>query len=380
MELTDVRASFEVKEPQEMLEPGKIAIYHNYLFVVDHGEGIHLIDNSNPRSPMPLKFIKLAACHDLSIKDDKVYANNGPDLAVIDISNLNDIRRVSTLQNVMNDEFNTADGYIVKYEEQEVIEVIENVNCNDGFGGIGIQEDAVATTNSSNGGSGGSGSGGVGTVGSMSRFIIVNDYLYIVDDEDLISIEIKDAPQRRSTSSLGRNGIETIFATEKELYIGSTTGMFIYDHKSSPAQPQFLGSIQHMRSCDPVVVKDNIAYLTLRSGNRCGGFQNVLQLIDVSDPTRPTMITEYGMAGPYGLGIDDSMNLFICDGIAGVKIFDAKDNFNIASNQLSTINGFTAYDVILRNRLAIIGSKEAVFQYDYTDPMNPEFLSQLFAK
>ena len=54
------------------------------------------------------------------------------------------------------------------------------------------------------------------------------------------------------------------------LFIGSQTGMFIYN-LSNPDNPVQDGQFNHVRSCDPVIADEKYAYVTLRSGScqRC---------------------------------------------------------------------------------------------------------------
>ena len=57
-------------------------------------------------------------------------------------------------------------------------------------------------------------------------------------------------------------GIETIFAKDNYLFLGSRTGVYIYSI-SDPSHPQQLSIFQHLYSCDPVVVSGHYAYSTL---------------------------------------------------------------------------------------------------------------------
>ena len=74
----------------------------------------------------------------------------------------------------------------------------------------------------------------------------------------------------------------------------------------------------------------------------------------------------YNMVGPYGLGIDDNV-LFVCDGTAGLKVYNAADPYLISENLIATFKDINAYDVIpLGNSLLMIG-KDGFYQYDYTN-------------
>jgi hypothetical protein len=76
---------------------------------------------------------------------------------------------------------------------------------------------------------------GTGIGGSMSRFTIVGDYLYVVDNTnlDVFSLVNPTQPAEASTVNIGW-GIETIFPYGDKLFIGSSSGM-CFQSSSMPA-------------------------------------------------------------------------------------------------------------------------------------------------
>src|SRR5678816_1354029 len=113
-----------------------------------------------------------------------------------------------------------------------------------------------------------------GIAGSMARFSIVNNYLYAVNISSIKVLDISaiNDPQLRNTVPVGWN-IETIYPFKNKLFLGSSTGMFIFDI-SNPLAPVREGSVAHFRACDPVVADNTYAFVTL------------LSLIHISEPTR----------------------------------------------------------------------------------------------
>jgi hypothetical protein len=144
------------------------------------------------------------------------------------------------------------------------------------------------------------------------------------------------------------------------------TGMYIFDN-SDPSNPVQLSEFTHATSCDPVVATDTRAYVTLRAGTVCGGGSNELNIIDIVDLTEPSLIKSYGMWGPYGLGIDGT-TLFVCDGEAGLKVYDATDDLNLVP--LSWFQDLETYDVIPIDGTAIVVGPGGLSLYDYTDPLD----------
>jgi len=125
-----------------------------------------------------------------------------------------------------------------------------------------------------------------------------------------------------------------------------------------------------------VVVKDNLAYVTLRAGNRCGNWQNVMEVIDLKVITSPVLMKSYSMVEPYGLGIDNK-TLFVCDGKAGLKIYDASDPLRIDLNILKQYPNLKALDIIPFGNVLIMIAEDGIYQYNYSDLLNIKQLSKI---
>lgn len=199
----------------------------------------------------------------------------------------------------------------------------------------------------------------------MARFALYDNFLYTVGQNDMQLFDIQNAakPVAKNRINMG-GGIETIFPYKDKLFIGSQTGMFIYDN-ANPANPVRLSVFQHARVCDPVVVNGDIAYVTLRNGSTCGGFTNQLDVIDISNLSSPRLLKSYPMQNPHGLGVDFP-NLFICEGKFGLKSFDASSALDI--KLLAQLTGQDAYDVIPLNKTLLMVGQDGLYQFDYTNP------------
>jgi hypothetical protein len=217
---------------------------------------------------------------------------------------------------------------------------------------------------------------GIGVGGSMARFTLYDQYLYAVDVSTLRLFDVSQSsvPRLEKELYIGWN-IETIFPFEEKLFIGSQTGMIIYS-LSNPSEPEYIGEFWHATSCDPVVVQGNYAYVTLRAGNLCGNSTSQLDVIDISNLNNPKLLKEYPMTEPYGLGIDDSV-LFVCDGSAGLKIYNASDPMKISSNMLAEYPDINAFDVIPLGDVLLMIGIDGLYQYDYADLENITELSHI---
>ena len=222
------------------------------------------------------------------------------------------------------------------------------------IGLLAISCEGSFADNSSNAASGGKG-------GSLARFAITGDNLYAVTLAELKHFDITDPEQPDFSSNINLNfGVETIFPMENHLFIGTRTGMLIYDI-STPTAPKYLSSYSHVYSCDPVVVQGNYAYVTLNSENTfCGRNNNRLDIIDISNLSEPVNVAEYGMESPKGLGVDNDL-LFLCDD--GLKLYDISNKENITLLQQLSIK---ATDVIPNDSILIVTGSEGIYQYDYS--------------
>jgi hypothetical protein len=139
-----------------------------------------------------------------------------------------------------------------------------------------------------------------------------------------------------------------------------------------------MSRFDHGRACDPVVVEKDIAYITVRTGNSCGGNLNQLQIVNVSNLKSPQLISVFNMTNPRGLGVWDN-TLYLCDD--GFKIFDVTDKNKVDQNLKTQIKGFDTFDVIPygyndKKYVMIIGA-DGLYQFDVTDAKNPKELSKI---
>jgi hypothetical protein len=214
-------------------------------------------------------------------------------------------------------------------------------------------------------------SGNTGTGGSLAKFTIAGNYLYIVSNANLNVFDItKSTPVLQPTVWL--NGYaETIFPYNDKLFIGSTTGMFIYS-LSNPKVPVLLGEARHVRSCDPVVANDSIAFVTLRGTSACGPAKDGLYIHNIKNILNPVLIKTVEMPTPHGLGLKDSL-LYICQQENGLSIYNIQ---NPAKPVLrTTIEDDYYNDVIVYDDLLICYVQSGLKLYSITKPANPRLLS-----
>ena len=158
-------------------------------------------------------------------------------------------------------------------------------------------------------------------------------------------------------------------------------GVFILDYKTNPAVPSILSTVQHIRSCDPVVVQEDVAFSTLSNGAPCGGGINELMVLDVKNAAKPTIIAEYFMeTTPLGLGVLGN-NLFVCQGENGFAWYKTDNLKEIINNKVSEDVNIHARDIIIIENNLIVTGQNGVVQYSY-DTANGSMtrVSTLFGK
>jgi hypothetical protein len=386
MSYSDLRKSVTEETNAALINPGKIYFKDNFIFIIEELKGIHIYDNNDPSAPVNKAFIKVPGVVDMVISGNILYADSFVDLVVLDVQDVANVREVGRVKDILpytvpptgNDfpkgHVDKEKGLVVDWEVKTIKErVYDNPDIYPVFKtNIATLDNFSYMTLSS----GGVSSGGVGIGGSMARFGLKDKTLYLLDGNtlEILDISSKTAPARLFTVNPG-NGIETMFLTGKNMFLGTTTGMIIYDI-TNPQTPVRKSTYSHMRSCDPVVVDDTLAYITLRSGSTCGGNVNCLDVINIKNIALPTLVRSYPLTNPYGLGKDGNL-LFVCDGSAGLKVYDASDAKNISGNLIYTYPNIKAFDVIPIGDILVLISDEGLFQYNYANLQNISLMSTI---
>jgi hypothetical protein len=211
-----------------------------------------------------------------------------------------------------------------------------------------------------------------GKAGSLAKYAVVGDYLYTVNSGVMDILDISDASKPKKVSKVQLPwDVETLFSYKNYLYIGAENGVYIYDN-SNPIFPTSIAQFSHVQSCDPVVVSDDIAYVTLNTGSSCWNNRNNanrLEILDVQDPKEPKLIKTLDMWAPTGLAVDGD-KLFICDGESGLKSFEinktkTSQGIEISLDLKASDAELDCYDVIAHNNTLIVSNHDDIRQFDY---------------
>lgn len=91
--------NFQQIGPQAIQNSGKSLLYNQYLFLSEKNKGIHVIDISDTLNPKKISFLQIIGNKDMSAQNNRLYVDNGPDLCVLDISDINQIKIVTRIKN-----------------------------------------------------------------------------------------------------------------------------------------------------------------------------------------------------------------------------------------------------------------------------------------
>lgn len=364
---------------RELRNPGQLYLYGSYLLINEIREGIHVIDNSDPSAPQRLGFIAIPGNVDLAIRNNVLYADSYTDLLSVDIASVGQPVLLERKEDVFPlNGSDSQNGVLAYYRETGIT---QEFDCSVSGSGTwftdnrGLWAENTTFADLTNASGNGSAPSGTGVGGSMARFTIASDYLYCIDLMNLHTYGFQPDGRLQDHGDLQLPwGIETVYPFKDQLFVGANNGLHIVDI-SSPASPRYLSTFSHATACDPVVVQGNTAYVTLRSGTRCQGFNNQLDLVDVSDLQQPSLVKTYPMTNPHGLAVQGDY-LYLCEGNSGLKVFKVNDPLRIDQNMVSHVKGFHSWDVIaLPSSLVMVIGKDGFRQYDMQNPQAPALLS-----
>ncbi|MCC6458897.1 MAG: hypothetical protein IT260_00400 [Saprospiraceae bacterium] len=376
----ECRAGFTAESPRALKAPGKIYSIGQYMLITELKAGIHVIDNSNPANPVPVAFWNIPGNVDMAVRDHYLYADQYIDLLTIDITDIQNPTLTCRAENVFQLFGQDPNrGYIVDYLRTEIT---EDLDCTDDRWDSpwflrGEQIFLSATFDAqSNSGPIRKNAGlptSTGISGSYSRFGQYKDYLYCIDNTTLHPFLVSDpsCPSAITSIPIGWN-IETIFPWKDRLFIGSQSGLIVYN-ATNPEQPVYEASFIHATGCDPVVCDEDYAYVTIHAGTTCNGTFNQLDVINIKNLPATSLEQSYPMTNPQGLSVAGKY-LYLCDD--GLKVFDKTKPE--ALKLVTHLRDMETYDalVIDDTHLMVVGA-DGFYQYDVSDPANPKRISHI---
>jgi len=241
--------------------------------------------------------------------------------------------------------------------------------------GCGAESGAGGSSGGGNSGSGGNGGESTSQSGSTAAMLNYQDALYILDFNRLDIFDISSTEDAVLVNSIKMTQSETLFVYKDNLYIGGQIGDVVYDI-SDPFNPVRLSSIAHVRGgCDPIIVHDDIAYITVRTGQT--GFcqstidNNSLSIVDFSEPTAPIRLISHKMTFPYGLAkVGDY--IAVCQEDFGltlveVDITEGESGKSAAVKEIASYPQIGCFDLIFSSDILIATASDGIYQFGVSD-------------
>lgn len=368
-DLESIRNTPLIGEAQPISNAGKVFVAHNLLLIGEEGQGIHVVDNTNPASPINLSFINIPGNREFFVQDNTLYAESNYDMLKIDITNKNQPILVSRVIDAFANsvDFKNDEGQtLIQFDFEEVTEKVSEGS--DIYRQLWNNPDALFFNHASElippsqvpvsfaGNSNAS-------VGSVNRIAVVDKFVYVIS-RDFITPFADNGELTKFERVRGGGEMETIYPNDGNLFIGTAQSMDVFDI-SNPTQPNWTGTFSHARSCDPVLPCGDVAFVTLRTGEvgNCPGDINALLVIDMKSQF-PEQIQEIEMESPFGMTAANG-KLYVGEGENGLKVYNAEDKRNL---ELETWEkDIEAYDIIhhpTNPNLLLIAGPEGISQYE----------------
>jgi hypothetical protein len=81
MERTALDTSVQyVPNAMSILDPGNICVFKNWILLVEHYKGVHVIDNTDPFNPIRVGFLRVPGCQSVAVGNGVLYVDNAVDL------------------------------------------------------------------------------------------------------------------------------------------------------------------------------------------------------------------------------------------------------------------------------------------------------------
>lgn len=212
---------------------------------------------------------------------------------------------------------------------------------------------------------------------AISRFATLNGYMYVLNSNEVLtySLERPEQPKLIHTLSIDY-GFETIIVFENAVYLSSRAALYILGI-DNPEVPVILSrsnrAMAFFGGCNPVVVKNNYAYSTVKTTlNICRrrAAENALLVYDVTDKTNPKQVNTYPLFEPSGIGYKDNF-LFVCDeGSNEVLVFDITNPPEINNLIDYSISINMPYDLIVANNRMLVSTATDFQMFDISEIAN----------
>lgn len=97
--------------PRGIIEGRDFVILGDTLYIVDQLIGIHVLDNTDPGSPIPIAFLNIPGCASVAIIGNFLYTNNLRDLVTLDVTDPLNVTVVDREENLYPSPLDYPESY-----------------------------------------------------------------------------------------------------------------------------------------------------------------------------------------------------------------------------------------------------------------------------
>jgi hypothetical protein len=105
---------------RDLNAPGRIHVKGDTIYINEQYKGVHVLDNRNPKNPVPLGFIRIPGNLDMAVKHHILYADNAVDLIAIDLKALPNIRVTQRVRNCFDKMRVPQGGFSTSYYSSQI--------------------------------------------------------------------------------------------------------------------------------------------------------------------------------------------------------------------------------------------------------------------
>ena len=361
-DLNDFRIDNINESPKQLESANKIYLSNDLILISERMKGIHVYDNSDPKNPVAINFLTIPGNNEMFVENNIIYADSYYDMLKIDISSPLQATVVSRLENAIRPQFSNDRGQVLVGFNEEI--VTEQLSCSDhiqnnksiyfDWNSQRIDDSAIPTAFVSNSN---------GSLGTANRIAKMDDLIFIIDKTNIYTLEDNENLSEATWPQSIGWALETIYPADGHLFLGSNNGMQIFRIQEDN-RVSLRGEFFHATGCDPVLPTDqNVAYVTLRSGDECPGDENNISVVNIAILNTPSLIQEIAMDSPYGMTLHED-KLYVGEGINGFKIFDASERDNL--RLIETNRSIETYDIIVHptdSNILLFANPNGISQY-----------------
>lgn len=201
------------------------------------------------------------------------------------------------------------------------------------------------------------------TRGAYSVYVD-EDYAYISDMFELKIINISDpnTPYLSGSCASSEIGIDLYVSGNYAYLLGRSLAIFDISDKT---RPFFVGSLRFLYGVNELVISGNYAYIA--------GFTDGLHIVNISDPTHPTLISSIGGTSMFHIFVSGNLAYGSCSW-SGLKIIDISDPAHPVI--ITEYNpGGMVQGVSVSGNYAYIGTDHGMTIINVSDPKEPVFVS-----